>query len=150
MNTTLILVQFTSQNVALFCCALVAGAAVYVSLVEHPAIAEAGASLATGYLLFSQPRPVLYQGAIGVTGGLAGIVAGITGGDFVWMAGGVVLTASTLFQLIVVVPQTRKVSLLDPLDSSVNMPRRLTRLSRINAVQSLGSLAALMIFIVKT
>lgn len=150
MSTGLILIQFASQNVALFCCALVAGAAVYVSLVEHPAIAEAGATLATGYLLFSQPRPVLYQGAFGVTGGLAGIMAGITGGDFLWLSGGLVLTVSTLYQLMVVVPQTRKVSLLDPRDTSVNMARRLGRLSRINAVQSIGSLAALLIFIVRT
>ncbi len=150
MNAALILAQFASQNVAIFCCALVAGAAVYVSLVEHPAIAEAGATLATGYLLFSQPRPVLYQGAFGVLGGLAGIVAGIVGSDFLWLAGGVMLMMSTLFQLVVVVPATRRVSLLDPMQQAADMPRRLARLSRINAIQSLGSLAALMIFIVKT
>ena len=103
MNAALILAQFASQNVAIFCCALVAGAAVYVSLVEHPAIAEAGATLATGYLLFSQPRPVLYQGAFGVLGGLAGIVAGIVGGDFLWLAGGVMLMFQALSRGNVVV-----------------------------------------------
>jgi hypothetical protein len=149
MNTTLILVQFASQNVALFCCALVAGAAVYVSLVEHPAIAEAGGKLAVGYLLFSQPRPVLYQGAFGVIGGIAGIVAGIAGGDFSRLAGGVMLLVSTLYQLTVVVPATRKVTSLAASDQAAELPRRLARLSRINAVQSLGSLAALLIFILR-
>src|SRR5207302_8759409 len=46
MTSTILLLQFASQNIALFCCALFAGAATYVSLVEHPAADEAGTELA--------------------------------------------------------------------------------------------------------
>jgi len=60
MDSTLLLLQFTSQNIALFCCALFAGAATYVSLVEHPAMTEGGAKLASTYLLTSHPRTVVF------------------------------------------------------------------------------------------
>src|SRR2546426_8519541 len=59
MTSTLLLVQFASQNIALFCCALFAGAATYVSLVEHPRLDEGEAELADTTLVASHPRPAI-------------------------------------------------------------------------------------------
>ena len=86
MDSTLLLLQFTSQNIALFCCALFAGAATYVSLVEHPAMTEGGAKLASTYLLTSHPRPVVFQTSFGAIGSIAGILAGLAGGAPSWAA----------------------------------------------------------------
>ena len=61
MPSTLILIQFASQNIALLCTALFAGAATYISLVERPTIAEGGAALSGTYLLLAQPRPMFFQ-----------------------------------------------------------------------------------------
>src|SRR3990172_5294952 len=88
MDSTLLLLQFTSQNIALFCCALFAGAATYVSLVEHPAMTEGGAKLASTYLLTSHPRPVVFQTSFGDIGSLTGILAGLAGGFFLGAGGG--------------------------------------------------------------
>jgi len=80
MSSTLLLVQFSCQNVALFCCALFAGAATYVSLVEHPAMEEGGTELADAYVLASHPRPAIFQTSFGVIGSLTAILAGAASG----------------------------------------------------------------------
>src|SRR2546427_13019534 len=86
--TSTLLVQFASQNIALFCCALFAGAATYVSLVEHPRLDEGEAELADTTLLASHPRPAIFQAALGVVGSLAALLAGSAAGATWWLAGG--------------------------------------------------------------
>src|SRR2546422_3665891 len=88
MTSTLLLVQFASQNIALFCCALFAGAATYVSLVEHPRLDEGEAELADTTLVASHPRPAIFQAALGVVGSLAAMLAGSAAGAMWWLAGG--------------------------------------------------------------
>src|SRR5207247_5473206 len=96
MTSTLLLVQFASQNIALFCCALFAGAATYLSLVEHPRLDEGEAELADTTLLASHPRPAIFQAALGVVGSLAAMLAGSAAGATWWLAGGAVLGAAAL------------------------------------------------------
>src|SRR3989454_10634363 len=98
MTSTLLLVQFASQNIALFCCALFAGAATYVSLVEHPRLDEGEAELADTTLLASHPRPAIFQAALGVVGSLAAMLAGSTAGAVWWLAGGAGLWAGGVLQ----------------------------------------------------
>src|SRR2546430_17626591 len=86
--TSTLLVQFASQNIALFCCALFAGAATYVSLVEHPRLDEGEAELADTTLVAAHPRPAIFQAALGVVGSLAAMLAGSAAGAMWWLAGG--------------------------------------------------------------
>src|SRR5258708_13177456 len=88
MTSTVLLVQFASQNVALFCCALFAGAATYVSLVGHPAMDEGGTELADTHVLASHPRPAIFQASLGVIGSLSPMLAGSAGGAMWGVAGG--------------------------------------------------------------
>src|SRR2546421_12566296 len=76
MTSTLLLAQFAAQNIALFCCALFAGAATYVSLVEHPKLDADAAELADTTVVGSHPRPAIFQAALGVVGSLAAMLAG--------------------------------------------------------------------------
>src|SRR5439155_1271153 len=84
------------DNIALFCCALFAGAATYLSLVEHPRLDEGEAELADTTLLASHPRPAIFQAALGVVGSLAAMLAGSAAGAVWWLAGGAVLGAAAL------------------------------------------------------
>src|SRR2546426_12818908 len=104
MTSTLLLVQFASQNIALFCCALFAGAATYVSLVEHPRLDEGEAELADTTLVASHPRPAIFQAALGVVGSLAAMLAGSTAGAMWWLAGGAGLRAAALWEGVAGVP----------------------------------------------
>jgi hypothetical protein len=148
MQSTFLLIQFASQNIALLCCALFAGAATYVSLVEQPTIIAGGTELTGAYVLLAQPRPVFFQTFFAAVGGLAGISAGITGGTAWWLAGGVVLVFAVGFQLAIVLPETRRLFQGDMVD-----PKKVTavfrKLAVLHAVQSLAGLAALSMFIMK-
>jgi len=147
MDSTLLLLQFTSQNIALFCCALFAGAATYVSLVEHPAMTEGGAKLASTYLLTSHPRPVIFQTSFGAIGSLTGILAGLAGGFLWWSAGGMVLAAATLLQVFAVMPLSRRVLDMDPRSDPKSAAPVFEKLTQLHAAQSLAGLASLFIFI---
>ena len=151
MQSSLLLIQFASQNIALFSCALFAGAATYVSLVEHPTMDEGGRELTGSYILLAQPRPAFFQTSFAVIGSLAGISAGVTGSAVWWLAGGLVLGVAALLQLYVVIPETRRLvetaTSGDPKESGLFS---LGRLTRLHAMQSLAGLAALFMFIMKS
>jgi hypothetical protein len=150
MQSTLLLIQFASQNIALFCCALFAGASTYVSLVEYPAMTEGGGELTGTYMLFAQPRPAFFQTSFAAIGSLAGISAGVAGATAWWLAGGLVLGIAALFHLFFVMPETRRLAegaeSGDPKAAGARSPGRLASL---HALQSLAALAALFMFIMK-
>ncbi|HXM83802.1 MAG TPA: hypothetical protein VN929_17995 [Burkholderiales bacterium] len=149
MSSTLLLVQFASQNVALFCCALFAGAATYVSLVEHPAMDEGGTELADTYVLASHPRPAIFQTSFGVIGSLAAMLAGLAGGTIWWLAGGMVLGAAALLQLLAVMPLTRRFTEIDARADPKSAAQMIARLVKLHATLSLAALASLFMFIAK-
>ena len=87
MNAMLILVQAVAQNIALLCCALYTGAAVYVCLVEHPAMTEGGKKLADAFVVVAHPRTTIFHAAFGIVGALAGMLAGLASGRLAWLNG---------------------------------------------------------------
>ena len=149
MQSTFLLIQFVSQNIALLCGALFAGAATYVSLVEQPAIIDGGAELTGTYILLVQPRPTYFQTFFAAAGGLAGIAAGVTGNAALWLAGGLVLGLAVLFQLAVILPETRRLSQADLMADPDTASGVLRRLTKLHAVQSIAGLASLSMFILQ-
>jgi hypothetical protein len=150
MQALMLLIQAMSQNVALCCCALFAGGACYVSLVEQPALQGNRNDLTAAYLLLAQPRPGIYAGFFALVGGLTGIAAGASAGSHWWLAGGVLLMVAAVLQLGVLGPQTRRL-----LASVVNgemdgAQEPLERLARLHGAQSLLGLGALFLFISRT
>lgn len=151
MQSTLLLIQFASQNIALFCCALFAGAATYVSLVEYPTVVEGGRELTGTYTLLAQPRPIFFQTSFAVIGSAAGISAGVTGNAAWWLAGGVVLGIAALLHLFVVMPETRRlIETSESGDPKVRESMSLGRLAGLHAMQSIAGLACLFMFIMES
>jgi hypothetical protein len=149
MTSTLLLAQFASQNIALFCCALFAGAATYVSLVEHPRLDEGEAELADATLLASHPRPAIFQAALGVVGSLAALLAGSAAGATWWLAGGAVLGAAALWQVFAVLPLIRRLTGSKGRANPKSAAQIIARLAKLHAALSLAALAALFMFIMK-
>lgn len=150
MQSALFLIQFACQNIALCCCALFAGAATYISLVEHPTMIEGGTELTGTYILTAQPRPAFFQTFFAVVGSLAGITAGVTGTAVWWLAGGLVLGIAAFFHLAVVMPETRRlVASATSGDAKESGSVSIKRLTILHAVQSLAGLAALFMFIIR-
>ena len=147
MQALMLLIQAMSQNVALCCCALFAGGACYVSLVEQPALQGTRNDLTAAYLLLAQPRPGMYAGFFALVGGLTGIAAGASSGSHWWLVGGILLMVAAVLQLGMIGPQTR--SLLSGVrDGELDGAQEpLQRLARLHGVQSLLGLGALFLFI---
>jgi hypothetical protein len=149
MTSTLLLAQFACQNIALFCCALFAGAATYVSLVEHPTLDAGAAELADATVLGSHPRPAIFQAGLGVIGSLAAMLAGSAAGAMWWLAGGTVLGAAALLQVFAVLPLTRRLTGSEGRADPKSAARIIARLAKLHAALSLAALASLFMFIMK-
>ena len=127
------------ELVALFCTGLFAGAAIYVSLVEHPARLECGPALAIAEFGPSYRRGAVMQASLAVVGCLAAVAAWIQGSATSVLIAGLLLGAAVPFTLIVILPTNKR--LLDAgLDrGSPEAAALLARWGRLHAVRSVVS-----------
>src|SRR2546427_10434232 len=127
---------------------LFAGAAVYVTAVEHPARVECGQVLAIKEFGPSYRRAAVMQGALAVIGLLASVIAWYRGAGVGWLVGGLLLGALVPFTLVVIMPTNRR--LLDPgLDSGSGEARELlSRWGRLHAVRTVVGVAVFGAFVV--
>jgi hypothetical protein len=136
-----------AEFVAVLSCSLFAGAAVYVSLVEHPARMECGVELAATEFPPSYRRGTIMQATLAALGLLSSIAAWLTGATFWWLAAGAVLGTVIPFTLFVILP-TNKLLLSPTLDRrSVEAERLLARWGALHAVRSVCSGMALLLFL---
>lgn len=136
-----------SEWIAIWAAGLFSGAALYITLVEHPARMQCGTLLAATEFGPSYKRAAVMQAALAVVGTLAGVVAGLALGSPAWLAGSFLLFCVVPFTLIVIFPTNHK--LLDPtLDkSSAEAHRLLTRWGRLHEVRTVLSLGSFIIFV---
>jgi hypothetical protein len=136
-----------AEFVAVLSCGLFAGAAVYITLVEHPARMECGTELAATEFGPSYRRAAIMQASLAVLGFVASIAAWLAEHNWVWLLGGVLLVAVVPFTLVVILPTNKK--LLDPaLDKGSEEARQLLlRWGRLHAVRSILSMLSLLIFL---
>jgi hypothetical protein len=133
-------------TLAALCAGLFAGAAVYVTLVEHPARLECGLALAVREFGPSYRRGAVMQASLAVAGFLAAVAGWFVLEDAWILAGAALLGAVVPFTLIVILPTNKQ--LLDPtLDPhSPHAARLLQRWGRLHAVRTvLGVLAFLVL-----
>jgi uncharacterized membrane protein len=128
--------------IATVCAGLFAGAAVYVTFVEHPARLKCGAPLAVREFRPSYRRAARMQGALAVSSLLAAIGAWLDERDACVLVGGAIMGAMVPFTLVVILPTNKR--LLDPaLDpDSPLVAALLRRWGRLHAVRSAASVLA--------
>jgi hypothetical protein len=132
---------------AVLCAGLFAGAALYVSLVEHPARISCGTNLAVTEFAPSYRRATLLQASLAALGSLSGIAAWLVGGYATFLIGGVLLGAVIPFTIFVILPTNKQ--LLDPsLDKDSQLAGELLRRwGKLHAVRSWLSLASVLVFL---
>jgi len=137
----------TAEFVAVLACGLFVGAAVYVSLVEHPARMECGVELAATEFPPSYRRGAILQATLAALGVLSSIAAWLAGATFWWLVGGVMLGAVIPFTLIVILP-TNKQLLSPTLDKPApKAGQLLARWGKLHAVRSVLSAVTLLLFL---
>src|ERR1022692_1286412 len=136
-----------AEFVAGLACSLFTGAAVYLSLVEHPARMECGVELAATEFAPSYRRATIMQANLAAVGLVSSIAAWFAGATFWWVVAGVLLGSVIPFTLIVILP-TNKLLLSLGLDRrSAQTERLLARWGMLHGVRSVVSGLALLLFL---
>ena len=135
------------ESVATLASGIFSGAAVYITLVEHPARMKCGTLLAATEFGPSYRRAAVMQASLAAIGFLTAIIAWFTGSGLWWLVGGLVLVSVIPFTLIVIMPTNKK--LLDPeLDRNSDLARRLlTRWGRWHAVRTVLGVISFLVFV---
>src|SRR5207253_5984815 len=136
-----------AEFVAVLACGLFAGAAVYVSLVEHPARMACGVEIAAAEFLPSYRRGTILQVTLAAVCLLSSITAWLAGATFWWVVAGVLQVSVIPFTLIVILPTNKQ--LLNPaLDTrSAQTGQLMARWGALHAVRSVVSAVALLLFL---
>ena len=127
---------------AVACCGLFAGAAIYINLVEHPARMSCGVEIALREFVPSYKRATLMQASLAVLGGLAGLAAWALRGGLGYLVGALLLLAVVPFTLIVIFPTNHALLDLHAKGQVGGAERLLGWWSALHAVRSVLSLVA--------
>jgi hypothetical protein len=126
-------------------CSLFAGAAVYITLVEHPARLSCGTEVAARQWAASYMRAAVMQVSLAVVATLAGLLGWASGDGTAWLIGALAIVSVIPFTLVAIRPTITK--LLEPGrdNSSEETSRLLETWGHLHAVRSAVSLVATLV-----
>jgi len=124
------------ELLATACAGLFAGAAVFVSAVQHPAALESGTRVAGPLFPPFYRRAALMQAGLAAVGSLAGILAWLSGSGAGWLVGSLLLGSVVPFTLVAMRDLNARLLApeLDP--DHPELPELLRRWGRLHAVRS--------------
>jgi uncharacterized membrane protein len=135
------------ELVATLSAALFAGAALYLTPVEHPARMSLGAAAALAEWRPAYRRGTRLQAPLAVVGCLTAVAAWATGSGAAWLVGGLLLGAVVPLTLLVIYPTNAQLLAPAAADDSGRVAALLGRWNRLHAVRTVLSLAALVLFL---
>jgi hypothetical protein len=125
---------------------LFTGAALYISLVEHPARLE----LADGPLLAqwqpSYKRALPIQSGLAIAGGAAGLIVGYLSADWRWGIGSILLLANWPFTLFVIMPVNKHLMAKPVSEAGTESRTMLVQWGKLHNVRSALGAAATLFF----
>jgi uncharacterized membrane protein len=137
-----------AQFLATLCCTLFAGAAVYISLVEHPARMGCDTKTAATVWVPSYKCATLMQASLAIVSFLAGALAWLLGGGILWLVGAVLIGLVVPFTFIAVMPTNDQLLAPGRDLASVETRALLEEWGRLHAVRSALSLVASVVYMV--
>ena len=141
------LLRLLCEGGALLSGALFAGAAVYISLVEHPARLACSTELAATVFGPSYRRATAMQAGLAAVSAVTGAGAWALGAGWSWAAGAGLMALIIAYTLIAIRPTNRR--LLDPrlVRESRDTRALLERWGRLHAVRSVTALVAVGLYL---
>jgi hypothetical protein len=135
--------------VATLATGIFAGAAVYITLVEHPARVSCGTDVAIQEFVPSYARASVMQASLAVVGAASGLIAGWQQQDWMLIVPALLIGAVVPFTLAVIAPTNKR--LLDPsLDRrSPAAAALLHRWAALHGVRSVLSAIAFTLFVLR-
>ena len=136
-----------AEFLAIFCAAIFAGAAIYISQVEHPARMSLDTRSAAAQWAPSYRRATLMQAPLAVLGFIAGFTAWLLGGGAAWLVAAILIGAVVPFTLVVIKPTNDQLLAPGRDLASADTRTLLERWGRLHAVRSLLSILAMSIML---
>jgi uncharacterized membrane protein len=136
------------ELVATFASGILAGAAIYINLVEQPARLSCGNELAVTQWRPSCKRGTVMQAPLALIGALAALLSYSANRRFTWLVGGLFLLLIIPFTLVVILPINEKLQSQELDLRSDDAGDLLRRWGRLHAVRSILSLAAFLLFLI--
>jgi len=135
------------EFVAVLSCMLFVGAAIYISLVEHPARMGGETKIAATVWALSYKRATLMQAPLAIVSFLAGVGVWLLGGGIAWLVGAVLIGLVVPFTFIAIMPTNHQ--LLAPGRDLASTETRMLveKWGRLHAVRSVLSLLASVLFL---
>jgi hypothetical protein len=138
--------MFQLSIAALIFATLFAGAALYISLVEHPA----RLGLADGPLLAqwqpSYKRALPIQSGLAIAGGAAGLIVGYLTADWRWFAGSILLLANWPFTLFVIMPVNKRLMAMQVSEAGALSRAMLVQWGKLHNIRSALGAATTLLF----
>lgn len=136
------------QFLAVLCCTLFAGAAIYISLVEHPARMGCDTKTAATVWAPSYKRATVMQAPLAALSFLAGVGVWLVVGGILWLIGAVLIGLVIPFTFIGVMPTNHQLLAPGRDLSSTETRSLLDKWGRLHAVRSVLSLLASFAYLV--
>ena len=136
------------QFLAVLCCILFAGAAIYINLVEHPARMGCDTKTAATVWMPSYKKATVMQAPLAVISFLAGVAVWLLGGGLLWLIGAVLIGLVVPFTFIAVMPTNNQLLAPGRDLSSAETRSLLEKWGRLHAVRSALSFLASIVYLV--
>ncbi len=135
------------EFIAVLSCAFFTGAAIYITLVEHPARMGCDTKIAATVWAPSYKRATIMQASLAILSFLAGVTAWLLGGCIFWLTGAMVIGLVVPFTFMAIMPTNHQ--LLEPGRdlASTETRKLLEKWGRLHAVRSILSLVASVIYL---
>ncbi|RJG10113.1 DUF1772 domain-containing protein [Pseudomonas cavernicola] len=130
------------QFLATFCTSIFAGAAIYITVAEHPARMLGDTRSALTQWAPSYKRATLMQAPLALVGLVTSVAAWWLGAGAWWLVAGLLIGAVVPFTLIAVMPTNRKLLATDRDAASAETRILLDRWGKLHAIRSVLSLLA--------
>jgi hypothetical protein len=127
-------VRTPTEMAATFCCAVFFGAALYISLVQHPAALQTGTDFALRFFPPMYNRAAMLQASLAVSGALA---AYLLGSGRIWLAAGIPILMVIPITLLVIDPVNQQLKSIDPI--GVRAMELLNQWGRLHWLRTIAS-----------
>lgn len=130
---------------ALVAATLFAGAALYITLVEHPARLRLPDEPLLAQWQPSYKAALPIQAGLAILGGVLGLIEWYQTRDLLWLGGSLLLLANWPFTLFVIMPTNKRLLGMGPGEAGPESRALLLRWGRLHNIRSLlGTLASIL------
>lgn len=132
--------------VALTSAAMFAGAAGYISLVEHPARLLLSDEPLVAQWQPSYAKALPIQSGLAIVGGICGLAAWYLSGQWLWVAGSIAILGNWPFTLVAIMPTNKRIQAVVPKQAGPETRALLIAWGRLHEVRSLLGLTSTLLF----